>query len=81
MKQLYGLYLYRSSQPLYVGTQADCYHESRNLSDAEWLHGWTIKPYTPSPAKPYESAWAFVGAAVLLCVAGLGCIALLAHIH
>ncbi|MDE2101011.1 MAG: hypothetical protein KGL39_27440 [Patescibacteria group bacterium] len=71
----YGLYLYRSSVPLYVGTQADCHRETRNLSDAEWLHGWTVKPVPEErePAwvpMPYsERIWALVGTGILLFVA------------
>lgn len=65
---MYGLYLYRSSQPEMTGTYGECKKAIDSLSDAERMHGWTIKPFRPAPKSRTvsQTLWAIVGTGILL---------------
>ena len=82
---MYGLFLYRASKPEVTGTYGECKQAIDSLSDAERMHGWTIKPFHPQPLSTIKTVsrvlWASIGFGVLFSVAAMILIALKGHLR
>jgi hypothetical protein len=67
IERTHGLYLWRSSVPLFTGTEKECkFYRDILLTEAERFHGYSILPlpYHP-PQRVANRVWAFIGAAVM----------------